>query len=352
MVTRIFTFLALFVSTGLMAQPTLTFPGNALRSRDSNTYQEIQVTNPGGSGANQTWDFSKAQLNGKNLCSSLRDAILPKVHGAGNYTLLLDENDFEFLMNSGEKGLEELGYVNSAQKMTLVYSDALLKMKYPFSFGDHFIDHFVGTALYDGTSKIDVAGDYTVSADAFGTLILPGRTIPGVLRVKSVKSGQQINMCGLTDFQIVKYSWYADGYRYPLLNLTSTETHSNGGAPVVTTTANINTLQPYEKNGVLGEALPVTPAPVAKSAVEVVISPNPFVEQLTYSYQLTVPLKVTIELYDMAGKIYGKLVNNQLQTAGFHNGELVASRYGLTPGVYFMRFTFDQQIVISRVVKF
>ena len=83
-----------------------------------------------------------------------------------------------------------------------------------------------------------------------------------------------------------------------------------------------------------------------------VISPNPFVEQLTYSYQLSVPLKVTIELYDMAGKIYGKLVNNQLQTAGFHNGELVASRYGLMPGVYFMRFTFDQQIVISRVVKF
>ena len=30
---------------------------------------------------------------------------------------------------------------------------------------------------------------------------------------------------------------------------------------------------------------------------------------------------------------------NQQQTTGLQNGELNTSRYGLTPGVYFLRFT-------------
>ena len=99
--------------------------------------------------------------------------------------------------------------------MNLVYSDPVVKMKYPFSYGEQFIDHFIGVAYVNETSRIDFFGDNSVSADAYGTLILPDRIIENALRVKSVKKGLQINMCGTADVNIVKYSWYASGYRYP-----------------------------------------------------------------------------------------------------------------------------------------
>ena len=349
---RLLSLLLLLLSLGLGAQTTLTYQHNSLRSMDCNTYQEVQFADPGASGPNQVWDFSKVEPTGKNQCSSIMAATMPKMSGVGPYNLLLADSGYEYMMNSAESRLEELGYVNNEQKLTLIYMDPVVKMKYPFSFGNSYTDQFIGEAITNGTGKIDFTGYITVSADASGTLILPDRVINGALRVKSVKVGQQINMCGTSDVHIVKYSWYASGYRYPLLNLSVVEVRTNGGIPVITRSANYNSLQFYEKSAVLGSTTKAANAPLAKSEVKVVISPNPFTDQLVYSYVLTDPLPVTIDLYDMAGKSYGRLLSNQLQEVGLHNGELVAARYGLTPGVYFMRFTFDKQISIFRIVKY
>lgn len=351
MKTRIFILLLIFVPVGLMAQTSLTFSNNSLRDCDSNTYEEILFPDPGASGPNQTWDFSHIEFLGKNQGSILRASKTPLMPGVSNCNLLLAENGYEYLMNSNENVLEELGYVNNEKKLTLLYSDPVVKMRYPFSFGNQFTDHFVGVALYDGTSKIDFFGDFTVSADAFGTLILPDRVVNNALRVKSVKKGLQINTCGTTDVSIVKYSWYATGYRYPLLSLNIVETSGNGCAAQITKTAYSNTQQSNFKSGILEANAPIASSPAGQSEVKVVISPNPFMDQLTFNYLLAEPFNVSIEVYDTSGKTHGWLVRNQLQREGLHNGELNASNFGLTPGLYFMRFTFDNQIVIHKVVK-
>ncbi len=352
METRILAFLLLFAPVGLIAQTSLTFSNNSLRNCDSNTYEEIVFTDPGTSGPNQTWDYSHIQYTGKNQGSVLVAATTPKIPGVSNFNLLMSENGYEYLMSATENGLEELGYVNNELKLTLLYSDPVVKMKYPFSFGNQFTDHFAGVALYNGTSKIDFYGDCAVSADAFGTLILPDRVVNGALRVKSVKKGLQINTCGTTDVNIVKYSWYATGYRYPLLSLNVVETSANGCSAVITKSAFSNTQQSYNKSGLLEANAKTSDAPTVKADIKVVISPNPFTDQLTFSYLLPEPLNVSIEVYDTSGKINGWLVQDQLQTAGLQTGELNASNYGLTPGLYFMRFTFDKQIVIHKIVKF
>ena len=351
MKTRLFTFLLLLLPIGLAAQTSLTFLNNSLRISDSNTYQEIQFQDPGSSGLNQEWDFSLMQLTDKNQCSSIQFPIIQKLTGITACNLILAENGYQYFMNSSENSLEEGGYVNNDLKLTLVYIDPVVKMKYPFAFGNQYTDHFEGVALFDGTSKIDVSGDFTVSADAYGTLILPDRVIKDVLRVKSVKKGQQNNQCGITDFNIVKYSWFAPGYRYPLLNLNIVETRSNGTPPVVTKTANYNIQQPYEKKAVMGAVAQSLPAALSSPEIEVTINPNPFENRLTYSYLLPEYQDVSIDIYDMSGKTVGWIFKNQMQGSGLHNGELYASRYGIVPGIYFMRFTFGKQIVIKRIVK-
>ena len=337
------------MNIGLAAQTMLTHENNSLLSGDSFTFKEIQSPDPGNSGSNQTWDFSMIQSTGKNAVSTLSDAPVPLFTGAGNYNLSLNESGYDYFMNSTGNKLEELGYVNSDKKLTLIYSDPVVKMKYPFSYGDQFTDHFIGVATYNESNTIDFFGDCLVTADAYGTLIMPDKILDNTLRVKSVKTGLQINMCGTTDVNIIKYAWYAPGYRYPVLSISTAENKYSSGSTEIIKTAFTNTEQTTQKSARIG--LVNSGKQIEVPDVTVVLSPNPFNEKLTYNYILPEPLPVSIELYDMTGKLSGWLVKNQPQLQGYHTGELDAATYGLTPGIYFMRFTFDQQVIIRKVVK-
>ena len=353
MKTRALLFIFFFLPFGIMAQTSLTYSNNALRSDDKNEYREIRFVDPGNAGPGHVWNFSDIQFTGNDPVSAINTPALPKMNGVSDYNLLLSDNGYDYFMNLTTVGLEEKGYWNAAQKLSLIYSDPVLKMKYPFSFGDQFTDHFDGTAWYGQASAIQFSGDVTVSADANGKLILSDQAIDGVLRVKSVKKGLQLNTCGTTDVKIVKYSWYASGYRYPVMNVNIVETSSNGGKPVVTQTAYVNTSQEVTKRGsmaVIG-SVPTPPKSPAQTNIKVLVSPNPFVDNLTYSYVLPESQVVSIDIYDLAGKYSGWLVNNQRQTAWLQNGELSAATFGLTPGVYCIRFTFENQVEIFKVIK-
>lgn len=355
MKTILYTAVLFFLTIGLSAQTSLTHANNALITGDSNTYREIQYSDPGNAGSNQRWDFSMIQYTGKSPVGTIQSAPVQKTAGVGDYNISLVENGYDYFMNSAENRLEERGYVNNELKLTLKYSDPVVKMKYPFSYGEQFVDHFIGVATYNETSTIDFFGDCTVSADAYGKLILPDRVLENVLRVKSVKKGLQINMCGLTNINIIKYNWYASGYRYPVLNINIIENNSNGGAPVITKTAFTNTQQMNVRGAIIGSnssGQSSDPVKLAeKQDISVVVSPNPFTDKLTYHYILTLPMDVSIELYDLSGKSSGWMVKNQLQNEGLHTGELHTATYGLAPGTYFIRFTFDKQVIIRKIVK-
>ncbi len=275
--------------------------------------------------------------------------------GVGNYKLSISENGNNFFMNSSASDLEEWGYINQEQKLILRYSDPVIKMKYPFSFGDQQTDHFIGVASYSDTNTIDFFGDCTLAADAYGKLVLPNQIIENVLRIKSVKKGLQINMCGTTDINMTRYSWYASGYRYPVLSVCTVETRNNEGVPQVTKSAFVNTHQLIERSAILMAGNSITEKSEGKqpekNGVTVTLSPNPFDRNLTFTYFLTEQMPVSIELYDMSGKHNGWLVKTQEQSAGLHTGELDAQTYGLMPGAYFLRFTFDRQVVMRKVVK-
>jgi hypothetical protein len=353
MKTRVIIFILFFLPVGMMAQTTLTYSSNALRADDKNEYREIRFVDPGNAGPGQVWNFNDIQFTGNDPVSAINIPSLPKMNGVSDYNLLLSDNGYDYYMNLTTVGLEEKGYWNAGQKLSLIYSDPVLKMKYPFSFGDQFTDHFDGTAWYGGTSAIQFSGDVTVAGDASGKLILNDQAIDGVLRVKSVKKGLQINTCGTTDVNIVKYSWYASGYRYPVMNVNIVETSANGAAPVVTRTSYVNTSQEVTKRGsmaVIG-SVPAPPKSPVQTDIKVSVSPNPFVDNLNYSYVLPESQVVSIDIYDLAGKYSGWLVNKQRQTAGLQNGEFSAATLGLTPGVYCIRFTFENQVEILKLIK-
>jgi len=345
----------IFLTIGMSAQIVLTYPNNGMVAGDSFSFREIQFTDPGNSGPNQIWDFSKIQFTGNSHVSAMQTPIMPKMEGVGDYNLSLVENGYEYFMNSSESGLEEHGYLNNDLKITLKYSDPVVKMKYPFSYGAQFTDHFIGIAYYSEIYTIDFFGDNAVSADAFGTLILPDQVIDNALRVKSVKTGLQVNMCGTTNISVTKYNWYASGYRYPVATVSIVENTPGTGAAEIIKTAYLTTQQPLKNSTVVPSNLASSATDpnkaITKPEVSVNILPNPFSDQLTYNYYLNEQMSVSIELFSISGKNLAWIVKDQQQLLGLQTGEVIASRYGLTPGVYFLRFTFDKQIVISKIVK-
>jgi hypothetical protein len=62
-------------------------------------------------------------------------------------------------------------------------------------------------------------------------------------------------------------------------------------------------------------------------------------------------MTVSIELYSASGKNNGWLVKSQPQGTGFHTGELDAMMYNLAQGVHFIRFSFNNQVIIRKIVK-
>ena len=214
-------------------------------------------------------------------------------------------------------------------------------------FGDKFEDAFSGVAYYNDRSRIDLAGQFFTEADAFGTLILPEKVLDNVLRVKTVRKVLQIGVCGSTISTVIKYYWYAPGFRYPVFTTREVEMVHGADQPVISKSAteNLDQLLP-RGNSALSPAQGET-----GEGVSVILFPNPFREQFTYNYFLRKSLGVSLELYDMTGNVRMKLITNQTEAEGLHTGSFDGVKAGLTPGIYYVRFTFDKQVVVQKIVK-
>ena len=345
----IFSSVFLVLSMSLLAQNSLSYKSNALLTGDVNVYREIQFVDQGNAGANQIWDFSKIQFTGKSPVSNIQSVASKNLNGVGEYNLLLNDGGYEYFFNFNENGFDEKGFINNEKELTLVYSDPIVKMKYPFSFGEQFSDTYTGIAYYKELTRIDISGDYTVAADAFGTLIFPDRVIKNALRLKISRNGSDQYMCGSSQSNSTRYLWYAPGMRYPVINIGVMEYQSSGDVPKVTKTAYVNLDQRYESNTFTGSEEPQNK--VDKSDVSVILFPNPFGEKLTYNYFLRKQLPVSIELFDMTGNSRFQIIKTEMQSEGLQTGELDGVGRGLTPGIYYIRFTFDKMVVISKIVK-
>lgn len=89
-------------------------------------------------------------------------------------------------------------------------------MKFPLNYGETAAyTEYSSDGLYSSRINLHSEGTYSIVADAFGEMVLPtGDTISPVLRVKT----EQIIGDDLYHpaNRMETYSWYTEGYRYPL----------------------------------------------------------------------------------------------------------------------------------------
>ena len=219
------------------------------------------------------------------------------------------------------------------------FEKPVLKMRYPFAYGDRFAERTPASIYYtnnDFTQKFVL--DYSVEADAYGTLLLPGTTLKNVLRVVTTHSYIYDNNYTST---VVTYRWYVKSHRYPVLSLIFEKRNDGtlyplkGAYNAVVEAPEI--LAKAEKEG--------------KGAVTTLnLYPNPFSAELNVKYTLSARTNVTIALYNAQGLLVKTLLQ-QNQEEGAYTSTFTNEVQSIPAGMYVLRVEANGGVLSQQVVK-
>lgn len=227
---RIYYLLWIALPVPVFAQPTITNAenfsiGNVLRFQDCNP----DSVSAGSSGPNQSWNFSMlapqpgtVTVDMVSPASTTNGSLFPgstitEKHSSGQFVYFSQAPD----------GNDMHGFVDTTpgSSITITYPNPARMSKHPITFGtmltDTFTDHFTASG-YNFSGQ----GVVTISGDAYGTLVLPGRTFSNTLRVKIVQEEDDtlLQFGTVSHFSRVIYKWFNTDNRSALLIIDSINT--------------------------------------------------------------------------------------------------------------------------------
>lgn len=222
----------------------LTSSANAPREGDLLHMVQVVPLDVGEAGRGRLWDFSDLrELDGKLrvehlLPSDTTDTLMAIARRTRRYTLLRGDT----LLSPGTENNQWL----------IRYTMPETLLRYPFAYGDSLSAPFHGTSQYCERTYARVYGHSTVKADASGTMVTPGGdTLRHVLRVHVLRTegtqclpvytepAMRLLLDSLPAFTADSvyarlqrgsdtrttdtYHYFATGYRYPVLTVTTTD---------------------------------------------------------------------------------------------------------------------------------
>jgi hypothetical protein len=303
----------------------ITYQVHALKAGIDNPMSYCSYVAPGSSGENAIWDFSSLSFDQpftgflKNSQVSANQALFPKANTE------LGEFGSLFYFNVNEDQTDQYGYVSADGKTKITYSTPFVKMKYPFKYGDTYSGLLSGTYEYPGNVKGNLSGSYTVEADAFGSLILPGNVrFDNVLRIKTSKTEEIVLSNSVQVVEVSSYRWYNAAHRYPLLSLT--EYTSKLGNSV-----NTNYQAAYNSNAINIS----NQSNYTVSLGDISLYPNPARTSLYLKAEVVNKGTLNFEICDASGKLI-RSFNRQVTETGRSEFNLGPEISGLKPSTYLL----------------
>ena len=302
------------------SQTVITHETHALLNGADNPMSYCEYKDPGTFGQNITWDFSDLEFK-HAFTGFLRNAQLTENGSAfPNANTELAEFNSRFYFNVNETQIEQYGYSSADGRSRIYYETPFIKMKYPFVYGDNFSGSFSGSYEYSDAPTGTINGTYSVEADAYGTLFLPGgKEFISTLRIKTTKSYETVFSSGTQKVEIVTYRWYNQAHRYPLLVLTEYKT-TVGDNEIV------NHQAAYNNNAV--NLIP------SVSSESIVLYPNPASSALTCELNSSLSGTLDFELLDATGRSVRKF--NLEIIPGYQSIDLSDEIKGLRPATYML----------------
>jgi len=232
--------------------PFIAFPQHSLesslnmyRAGDVIVKQQVEYKDPGRSGENVLWDFSR--LN------TIDDEYELDYFTYNDTIIYGKEHRTRYGYSLQNDSLLYWGFKNHT---TLVEnSQPELLLRFPLTFDDECGNYFYAHGKYGNRLELDMMGTINTKLDAYGMMIMPaGDTLRHVVRTRSLKlmaedtqpitpwyadkhaeppylSADSIGYRLETDsvlFITETFRWYAKGYRYPVFEtVRSWEQHNN-----------------------------------------------------------------------------------------------------------------------------
>jgi hypothetical protein len=301
---------------------------------------------PGASGADTSWDFSSlATLSAQSIdtgtaiaaASTQTDALFP----ASNLAIITPSSSSTAYYIENDTILAQNGIYVSPEEYT-AYSDPMDQLQFPFTYNNTFTDYYSSLVVYTpaGGSTVNAvnAGNITVTADAYGTLTLPGTPEPvvfsNVLRVHSIQPyTDSVGVLGapLLEYTIESYIWYTPYYHNPLLIISTTT-----GSGVSTKLVSYSSLQ-------LAGPERVASQNTVDASLE--LFPNPVKDELNIRYNTVNNENVNITLSDMLGREVAVIADSYThgtQQLGYNTS-------GLPEGIYLVRFQTSAETITRKV---
>lgn len=285
------------------------------------------------SGPNQTWNFSTLTSSFFPPISILFQPYLP----TGGYNafptsdaVIGCDDEYEFLKTNNDSVML-VGFINHFTEELRQFSNPIKKLQYPFSFNNTFTDNFAGQ--YKSMSPwINFSGNLNVTADGYGTLILPGGTITNVLRVKSILIRTSFHPNFNNIDSITTLDWYLPGIHVPVLKIIKQKYSSPN--------YNATDYQGYYIN------------PFALGSKEELASqfnlqtfPNPASSEVNVQFQTLEPTRIT--LHDLVGEKVAELYSGK-GLVELQHIKIDVSKY--PKGIYLLKLETEEKAIIRKLV--
>jgi len=313
------------------AQIILTYENNAPRIGDVSILHMVDHNgiDPGDSGADVVWDFSDLEIietstvsyvdpSNTPFGSQFQDANLCAATSDDQYTY--GNITHEYYENTGLAFITFLGLVRK------YFSDPLKLIIYPFTYNSSFTDNFY--AYYDTYNAIQ-KGNVVAAGDAFGTLKLPTGTIYNALRIKMVHHiTDSIAGSSIVEHTVLtQYIWYKDFAKSPVMVISFSEAGNT-----TETTAYYADNELYINN--------------FAQTLDFQTFPNPAEDQFNIILKIKRNSQVTIEIFDLSGKICLKYQENNIPP-GEYTREINARDLGT--GCFMLYLSVNGQIAARKI---
>ncbi|NVO09360.1 MAG: T9SS type A sorting domain-containing protein [Bacteroidales bacterium] len=333
--------LGLTLSLTISAQTILTFKSHGLLPNEKNPMVLTKYVDPGTGGQNVVWDFSSLEATNSFTGNVQNSYSLKSINGFEKTNTVLEEFGNYFFFNATNYQLEQYGYISSNGNISIEYTKPFVKMRYPFSFNSTYSGVFEGKYNSNNKPIGDITGNYQVTGDGIGTLILPEKkSFLNALRIKEVKSYKQKINGNTTSIEEITYRWYVNEHRFPILVLiNSTYTFENGQNSTSTKAAYNSNIISSNINNINDD-----------NNLKLEVFPNPYHEKVNINLHIDNKSNVKIDVYDIIGKKVAAIADKP-EDAGDLTYNFSAKEIGLATGTYIIRVKVNNKETTKKIVE-
>lgn len=380
--------LTLFVGVSSYCFGQLTKTYNLPRGGDQIIKQQVDYKDPGRSGEEVVWDFSRLKAvnpeykltyrSPKAVGDSIyllgKDTLSAKNIPEGDLVVGMEHYTMYYYQLQGES-LVCLGHENPVT--LLHHTEPLLTMNYPFDYGSKVTKVYHSDGMYSSQEPIRIKGRSEIEGDAYGKMLLPsGDTLDHVLRIKTIQYVEEADSVKLQEsdtplnMRMETYRWYAKGYRYPVFETVRSFTVADTTQIENFATAFFYPPQEHyylendpenlaiidslwnekHKSGITDPTDPNNPNGELNKIDGFAYNcyPNPVINDLHIEYMLDKDAEVQVTLYDMNGKLI-KNIPQQAKNRGLYNETLDCSN--LPQAAYILHLTVNNQTITQKINK-